>query len=166
MKRYDDAPEEDYFPIMLSAQMFENVLDSQCETRWPEMYCQLGMDHYDGSIELYFGPDTPADFRLGPEDKEFLARFGVKGGWANFIDGTEQYLFGERSLVAHPRWNEERWRECYAEGNKTPPQRVRTCATCGHWIPTLEENGDCNLMVTKPGGVPRDFFCNQHEPKS
>lgn len=70
----------------------------------------IGWDHYDRSLEIYCGPETPADWCF-TEEAHVLRAWGFERVWLNFADGTEQHVtlssVGERRRVDCPRYSEE-----------------------------------------------------------
>jgi hypothetical protein len=70
----------------------------------------IGFGWDDTSLEIFFDPDTPADFELTEQQASIIWEMGFRVAWLNFTDGTEQkaspHLVQPRRSVlgGEPRW--------------------------------------------------------------
>jgi hypothetical protein len=95
--------------------MAHAVIEDRVDEIFPDLVCKIGSDYYDNSLEVYFSPETPADFVATQEQSDKIFEMGFSRFWLNFTDSTEQAVsrgsIGERHTVSHVKWTEKKAKE-------------------------------------------------------
>lgn len=109
----DYTPREKWFEVVLEAAYCQRAIESAMEERWRDQFCEIGCDPYDGSIEIYFGPDCAPDWMPSAEDMGFLNGMGITFGWMNFCNGQDLQFHHNsaypRQPKAHSWWTVIGW---------------------------------------------------------
>ncbi len=132
---------------------------------WKDMVNDTSFDHYDNSIEVYFGEHVPKEFQATTADLEKLRVLGFTTFFLNYGDQTIQYgqLYREtritaRAASASARTHAARYtklREAKRATEKAEAELARAEVECAKW---REEHPAIGAMLSHGDRDPPNYL--------